>query len=617
MRDLGDYPDWVREVDARLPVSAQLVLAGNCADQHLAPFSPDGEHLGLRGASDILADCLRANGFDVVLGWNAVVGTTVLYEGVPDAARKLLAGDLWEHRGEPCVDHLVALLRVCVPARAARVGLVIENAPRLAPDGEQAELHPLFVAAEYLSRTAPRMRIRPTERAGLFNCVLWLVERESEFPHWIVSAPGVRVVNVPTPTMDTRHRAASLVAPSLPGFADLDVEQRSEVVTELAEQTQGMSLADMIAVVPTALDRTITAAKVADAVRFLRSGVEESPWRQKQTRERIRRANGRLNQIVLGQERAIRKVTDVLARAALGLSGAQSTGHPTRPQGVLFLAGPTGVGKTELAKQLAEIIFGRQDAMVRFDMSEFAAEHNEARLLGAPPGYVGHNAGGELTNAVRRDPFRLLLFDEIEKAHAKILDKFLQILEDGRLTDGSGATVHFTETLIVFTSNLGIYEEDAGTRRRVPLVRPGEPYEHVESVVREAIHTEFTRLNRPELLNRIGDNIVVFDFIDAEIAGTLVDRNLEQVARTVADRGVAEVSFSPAVVSYLRQEVADVRRLAFGGRAVNTVTESEIINPLARELLDAPELDHVVVEDVVHDHEGARLRLRARRAIEG
>src|SRR5688500_18782756 len=146
--------------------------------------------------------------------------------------------------------------------------------------------------------------------------------------------------------------------------------------------------------------------------------------------------------------------------------------------------------------------------MIRFDMSEFAAEHSEARLLGAPPGYVGHHAGGELTNAVRRRPFCLLLFDEIEKAHPRILDKFLQILEDGRLTDSAGSTVHFTETLIVFTSNLGTSPvaatPSAMVRPRELPLRPGSTYDQVDEHVRTAIRREFRKLGRPELLNRIG-----------------------------------------------------------------------------------------------------------------
>jgi ATP-dependent Clp protease ATP-binding subunit ClpA len=149
-------------------------------------------------------------------------------------------------------------------------------------------------------------------------------------------------------------------------------------------------------------------------------------------------------------------VLDILKRTSIGLTGAQSRGLSARPRGVLFFAGPTGVGKTEMAKSIAEIVFGDESAYLRFDMSEFSAEHSGDRLIGAPPGYVGYDQGGELTNAMREQPFRVVLFDEIEKAHNRILDKFLQVLEDGRLTDGRGDTVYFSESLIIFTSNAGV-----------------------------------------------------------------------------------------------------------------------------------------------------------------
>ena len=208
---------------------------------------------------------------------------------------------------------------------------------------------------------------------------------------------------------------------------------------------------------------------------------------------------------------AIRKAFDILVRSATGLTAAHAQSSATRPRGVLFFAGPTGVGKTELAKALTRLLFDDERFYIRFDMSEFSAEHAADRLIGAPPGYVGHDSGGELTNAARQRPFSLILFDEIEKAHPRILDKFLQLLDDGRLTDGQGETVYFTESVIVFTSNLGVYsdtEESDGmggmVRVRRPTVdRATVSYAEMAARIEAAIRQFFVLdLGRPELLNR-------------------------------------------------------------------------------------------------------------------
>ncbi|MFH1603986.1 MAG: AAA family ATPase, partial [Pseudomonadota bacterium] len=233
---------------------------------------------------------------------------------------------------------------------------------------------------------------------------------------------------------------------------------------------------------------------------------------------------------------------------------------------------------------LTKLIFGDERAYIRFDMSEFAEEHSGARLLGAPPGYVGYDAGGELTNAVREKPFSVVLFDEIEKGHARILDKFLQILEDGRLTDGHGETTYFSETIIIFTSNLGIFVEDDGGRR-VQNVKPGDPYEMVESRVRAAIGDYFKfRLARPELLNRIGDNIVVFNFITPEIAGQIFGGMLNNVVKRVQEEHKVEL----VVPAGVREKLLTlcVRDLSNGGRGIGNQIESAFINPLSRALFD-------------------------------
>jgi ATP-dependent Clp protease ATP-binding subunit ClpA len=238
------------------------------------------------------------------------------------------------------------------------------------------------------------------------------------------------------------------------------------------------------------------------------------------------------------------------------------------------------VGKTELAKRITHLVFGDENAYVRFDMSEFAAEHSEARLIGSPPGYEGHGEGGELTNAVRQKPFCLVLFDEVEKAHPRILDKFLQILSDGRLTDGSGDTVHFGEAIIVFTSNLGVQELQEGA--------PVPTGHELESSVKKAIEHEFAvTINRPELLGRIGDNIVVFDYIDPDTARQLAARFIDNVVARAAEQNGLQLTLGDAV----REDITAlaVADLSKGGRGIGRTVESVLVNPLSRALFDLPE----------------------------
>jgi ATP-dependent Clp protease ATP-binding subunit ClpA len=244
------------------------------------------------------------------------------------------------------------------------------------------------------------------------------------------------------------------------------------------------------------------------------------------------------------------------------------------------------VGKTELAKTLTQLVFGDERAYIRFDMSEFAEEHTGARLLGAPPGYIGYDAGGELTNAVREKPFSVVLFDEIEKAHPRILDKFLQILEDGRLTDGRGETAYFSEAIIVFTSNLGIVVENE-RKERVQTVQPSDPHDVVEARVRGAIQDHFKyRLSRPEILNRIGDNIVVFGFITPEVGAQIFEGMLRNVVDRVRDEHKIELSVAPSV----RKRLADLctQDLSNGGRGIGNQLESLFVNPLSRALFRFP-----------------------------
>ncbi|RTR25658.1 ATP-dependent chaperone ClpB [Deinococcus radiophilus] len=280
-------------------------------------------------------------------------------------------------------------------------------------------------------------------------------------------------------------------------------------------------------------------------------------------REKLLQLEGQLHRRVIGQERAISSVSDTIRRARAGLN------DPHRPLGSFMFLGPTGVGKTELAKALAEFLFDSSDAMVRIDMSEYMEKHTVARLIGAPPGYVGYEEGGQLTEAVRRRPYSVILLDEIEKAHPDVFNVLLQVLDDGRLTDGQGRTVDFRNTLIILTSNVGsplILDMQAG----------GRPAEEIREAVMEELRAQF----RPEFLNRV-DDIIVFDALTPGNLREIVDIQLAGLRARLAERRVT-LSLSDAAKDQLARVGYDP---AFGARPLRRAISRELETPLARQIL--------------------------------
>ena len=279
-------------------------------------------------------------------------------------------------------------------------------------------------------------------------------------------------------------------------------------------------------------------------------------------REKLLRMEDRLHERVVGQEDAIRLVSDSVRRARAGLQ------DPRRPIGSFVFMGPTGVGKTELGRALAEFLFDDEDAMVRIDMSEFMEKHSVARLIGAPPGYVGYEEGGYLTEAVRRRPYSVVLMDEIEKAHPEVFNVLLQILDDGRLTDGQGRTVDFTNTIVIMTSNVGSqWIEELG----------GKDDETMRSRVMESLRGQF----RPEFLNRI-DEIVIFNSLSLEEIKAIVEIQLQRLRAMLEDRNMT-LELSDGAKDMIAREGFDP---VYGARPLKRAIQREIQNPLAVAILE-------------------------------
>jgi len=279
-------------------------------------------------------------------------------------------------------------------------------------------------------------------------------------------------------------------------------------------------------------------------------------------REKLLAMESKLHSRVVGQDEAVRLVADAIRRSRAGLA------DPNRPLGSFLFLGPTGVGKTELCKALAEFLFDSEEHLVRVDMSEYMEKHSVARLIGAPPGYVGYEEGGQLTEQVRRKPYSVILLDEVEKAHPDVFNVLLQVLDDGRMTDGQGRTVDFKNTVLVMTSNLGSHDIQR---------MAGQDYD----LIKEAVMGEVRRNFRPEFVNRI-DEIVVFHSLDAQHIASIAKIQLKRLEQRLAAQEM-KLEVADAAVAEIAKAGFDP---VYGARPLKRAIQQQIENPIARLVLE-------------------------------
>lgn len=594
---------WHQELDIFTHIKSSIILEGNIQDSYEFPYGDaKGAWLDL---PEYLYYYFSDKGYDNIIKYNHIDGFSAFGSTDKQKADRLScfskAVNISQDGKLP--DRIPArftsqpggapyIIRDALTQSTAATVIILELASRYVTSLERMDR---FDQESYTIIQQGILHAQPVYATSGYrnNLVVFIVNKKNDIPAWMfLNVNQIKSIYLDYPTAAERLQFIGGYTPEC--FFDKNIYQEDfgsytnrendlhRIIDRFIGKTEGFTCLELMQLRELCITRKIHLADMCSVVDLYTYGIKDNPWNSLDIKK-LKDAKEDFQKRVKGQDLAIVKTLDVVKRAVTGMAGLQSSSH-AKPKGVLFFAGPTGTGKTETAKTLAENLFGDESCCIRFDMSEYSQSHSDQKLLGAPPGYVGYEAGGQLTNAVKNNPFSILLFDEIEKAHPSILDKFLQILEDGRMTDGQGNTVYFSECIIIFTSNLGIYKiNNLGTRELI--VSPEMDYTDVEQKVRKAIEDYFKReLGRPEILNRIGENIVVFDFIRPDVAKQILDAQVSKIINNmVMEKGI-ELIISDEARSVLLFKVLD--NLENGGRGIGNIVESFLINPLARYLFD-------------------------------
>ena len=609
---MADYiAKWHKELGIFCRIKPLIIVEGNVLDVYQYPEEGSISKGSILRLPEYLHYYFKDQGYKTIVFFDSMQGfynscEDGHIESFAEITKARVDGQFIRSEFKGKNNSATSIVRTAVSQNKEPVVIVMNLASRYITSPDNVDQSEVDSFTNLLLASMEGKDVR-TENGMLKNLVVMIVNKVNDVPAWFyLDNPNVKTINIGTPSKEERE--ALIKGENFETFFAGDVfdedypyyeehpDELDKVQDKFVGLTEGFSFTEINGLRRLCKNERTRIRQMSSVVDLYRYGIKENPWDSLDVNE-LKTAKEDFQKRVKGQDFAIVKTLDVVKRAVTGMAGLNSSSHG-KPKGILFFAGPTGTGKTETAKTLAEKLFGDESCCIRFDMSEYSQSHSDQKLLGAPPGYVGYEAGGQLPNAVKKNPFAILLFDEIEKAHPSIFDKFLQILEDGRMTDGQGNTVYFSECIIIFTSNLGIYTRNKFGARE-PNVTPDMEYPEVQRKVRQAIEDYFKlELGRPEILNRIGENIVVFDFIRPEVAKLILDAQVNKIIKNLMTEKNIELVLSEKAMTILLSKAVD--NLANGGRGIGNIVESLLINPLARYMFDEEirEKVKITIEDI-------------------
>ncbi len=589
---------WHRELELFSAIKPLLIFEGNVLDQYRYPVEGSLRQDTIVPLSRYLHTYFMDQGYDQVVFYSNLVGFVNPYDPSILARYAALTGTTIsngaiqaEFKGNDANTAPNVIRRAMCQSGTATV-TVLEMASHYITTPERMDQQDVNSFNILLQSALSSAWVR-TANGRKQNLLVLLVNKLNDLPVWFyLNNPVCKILELDAPSREERKRmvtgtnfasffSGTVYRQDMPYYQE-HPEELERIRDRFVGLTEGLTFTELDEMRLLCKEEETRIRDLCTVVDLYKYGIKENPWSSLSVKS-LKTAKQDFEKRIKGQDAALERTLDVVKRAVTGMNGVNSS-STGKPKGVLFFAGPTGTGKTETAKALAEKLFGDESACVRFDMSEYGQSHSDQKLMGAPPGYVGYEAGGQLTNAVKENPFCILLFDEIEKAHSSVLDKFLQILEDGRMTDGQGKTVYFSETIIIFTSNLGIYVKDALGNRHANVTMDME-YAEVAARVRSAIEDYFKlELGRPEILNRIGENIVVFDYIRKEAAELILQSQVKKVTGNLREQKNIRIRIEDFAYESLKE--AATFDLSNGGRGIGNQVESLLINPLSRWLFD-------------------------------